>query len=115
VFGKYLRGSRKMLNRCLEKKVSLELNESESFKCNEKMVLAYYLFEIELDNHEEFFGKKAYGIEIVKTINGEFVEKESIKKYSIYKEGALEFLHKLARNTVTPVGLPYLFDDLSVI
>ena len=100
-----------MLNRSLEKNVSLELENDVSLNCKDTIVLEYYIFESELNNAEEFIGKKSYGIEIVKTTNGKFIEMECIKNYSTFKEGTLEFLDKLARNSVTPVGLPYVFDD----
>ncbi|HEY5583823.1 MAG TPA: DUF6514 family protein [Ruminiclostridium sp.] len=104
-----------MMKRCLENKVILELNNDGRLDCKENVVLEYYLLENELESPEGFIGKKAYGIEIVKNINEKFVEGESIKNCSIYKESTLEFLNKLARNTVTPIGLLYSFDDCSGI
>ena len=104
-----------MMKRCLENKVMLELNNEGSLNREDKILLEYYLLESELDGPEEFIGKKAYGIEILKSINEKLVERESIKNCSIYKEGTLEFLDKLARNTVTPAGLLYLYDDFSGI
>ena len=103
------------MNKNLENKESLKLINVKRLPSNDQIVLEYYLFESELEGSEENINTKAYGVEIIKNINEKFAESESIRNYSIYKKSTLDFLDKLSRNTVSPVGLTYVFDDISGI
>jgi len=99
-----------MLVKYLEKKVELE-----SFDCTaaeEPIELEYYLLESEIRGEEELDGRKVYGIEVVKRVNDVKVERKIIKDVSCFKESTLEILKRLAENSVTPVSLPFILEDM---
>lgn len=58
--------------------------------------------------------KNAYGIEIVKKRGSEVLERDFVYALSQCKKIVMEMLHKLSKNTVTPVCLAEILDDLAV-
>jgi len=99
-----------LLSKYLQSKVEVELNEGNSG--NGKMQLEYYLIESDYSQGYDCAGDKVYGIEIVKKDNEYYAESEIIRNLSNSKEDTKGILSLLARNTVTPIGLPSVIDDL---
>lgn len=98
-----------MTSKCLEKKIEiLPLENAVEFPIE----LEYYLLESEMVDYEEMGGAKVYGLEIVKRVNETLVEEEIVENFSCCKENVKEILNKLARNAVTPMGLPFILDDM---
>lgn len=105
--------------RSLEKKVLVEQNFNDS-GYQRKLQLEYYLLEGFISDCEELTGIKTYGIEIVmKTYdentedeNINIEEREIIRDLSSSKETTKIILDKLASNTVTPIELPFIIDDI---
>ncbi len=100
-----------MLNRSLEKRIELSNNEDLQGRKN-SIELEYYLLESTLSDSEELTGKKAYGIEIVKKVSDTDIESKMVKNLLCCRESTRKILDKLADNTVTPVGLPFILDDM---
>lgn len=99
-----------MINRYLQKKVELEsVDNVIGFKG--AIELEYYLIESEIKDHDELSGKKAFGVEIVRKIENE-VETKTINNLYCCKESTINLLNTLAKNTVTPIGLPFIIDDI---
>lgn len=100
-----------MLNKFLEKKI--EITNEECLTVSEGFFeLEYYLLESEINEIEDLAGQKVYGIEIVKRVNQIETENGTIKNFSCCKESTVKVLSKLADNTVTPVGLAFVMDDM---
>lgn len=99
-----------MISRKLERTVKLIPDENPN-DIQEKIELEYYLLESEIHDLEELNGKTAYGIEIVKNLSG-IIEKEKVKNLFCCKERVLQLLDNFANNTVTPVSLFYVLEDL---
>ncbi|MCX7920688.1 MAG: DUF6514 family protein [Clostridia bacterium] len=100
-----------MLNKYLEKKIELLPNENMiGFK--NPIELEYYLLESDNSDIDELSGKRVYGIEIVKKVNAMKVEEELVRNFSCCKEDTRQVLDKLANNTVTPVALSFVIDDI---
>jgi hypothetical protein len=76
------------------------------------MELEYYLVESENMEGDELEGLRVYGVEIVKKAKGNSVERKSVRNLSCSRDGVRLLLHKLIANTVTPVGLPFILDDM---
>jgi len=93
--------------------VEVELKEGDSV--NGKIQLEYYLIESDYSQSYGCAGDKVYGIEIVKKDNEYYAESEIIRNLSNSKEDTKGILSLLARNTVTPVGLPSVLDDLMAL
>ncbi|MEG6611745.1 DUF6514 family protein [Pseudoclostridium thermosuccinogenes] len=100
-----------MINRRLEKSLELSMNDGLSGDCA-SIKLEYYILENEISDMDELTGKIAYGIEIVKKVDGKNDEVSTVKNLSCCKESVIRILDKLACNTVTPVGMPYVLDDM---
>lgn len=99
-----------MICKFLESKVKLEMeegiiNEKNSFE------LEYYLIESEENEMQDFPGTRVYGIEIIKKLNTGIEEKERVRNFSFCRDQTRNMLEKLSKNTVTPVGLPFVIDD----
>jgi hypothetical protein len=77
-----------------------------------KMELVYYLLTSETDDYENDSDMRIYGIEIVKKVQG--LPSESIGFENVHsdKEKIKKIIALLAENTVTPVSLPDILDDL---
>ena len=99
-----------MLNKFLQRKVEIEPVES-IIGVKGTIELEYYLVESEIKKHDELTGKKAFGIEIVKKIANN-CEVETIKNLSFCRDNTIAVLEKLAANTVTPIALNYVIDDM---
>ena len=99
------------MNKSLEQKVELKLNEYE-IEFNNPLKLEYYLIESSSDNISRVSDKKAYGIEVVKWDNEKKSESELIKNFSCCKENTRNVLKLLASNSVTPTGLYDVINDV---
>jgi len=100
-----------MISRILEKKVDLTTNE-ETINLKQPIELEYYLLESESTDIEELSGKKVFGIEIIKRTGSGNLETESVRNFSCCRESTRSVLDKLARNTVTPLCLQFILDDM---
>lgn len=101
-----------MIKRYLENKVKLRLDEDSEKFCNNMIELEYYLIESESDGVDDMKNKKVFGIEIVKRENENYTERELIRNFSCCRESTRHLLGKLASNTVTPMGLPFVLDNI---
>lgn len=106
-----------MISKCLEKTIQLipdELNNG----INNAFKLEYYLVESENSEIHEYGpeldseSERVFGIEVVKRENSGKMESKLICNYSNSKKNAMDILNKMAENTVTPVSLPFVLDDL---
>ena len=100
-----------MTKRKLEKEVEV-IAEGFQNLTNFPIKLEYYLLESEMDEIGDLRGKKVFGIEVVKKIQGLEDETKSYKDLSSCEENTQYILNKLAINSVTPLGLPYVLDDI---
>jgi len=99
----------------LKKTVEIESNDTKNFK-EKHLVLEYYLTENELDK-ESFARENVYGVEIIKKIkNGDGyipeAESEYVVNISNNKNNVEDVLNKMINNTVTPVELLYVLDNI---
>jgi hypothetical protein len=100
-----------MIKRKLEKQVELTGDENQMlFKFPIK--LEYYLLESEMDESEELKGRKTFGIEVIKKTQGNSDEIKSFTNVSCSMENTQNLLNKLAANSVTPMGMSYVLDDI---
>lgn len=103
-----------MANRLFEKKIEL-LQDENMVGFKSPMKLEYYLIESKIDDADEIdelSGKKVYGIEIVKKIDGLKDEMKAVKNLSCCIEKTKDVLEMLAKNSVTPVGLQFVLEDM---
>jgi hypothetical protein len=100
-----------MLSKYLESKVELDLSEGK----DEKIQLEYYLIESDFPNSYDYSGDKVYGIEIIKKDSEYHAESEIVRNLSNSKESTKGILNILAKNTVTPVELSFVLDDLMAL
>lgn len=94
----------------LEKRVTLDLSQEP--KKPGSLELEYYLLESKIAESETEEFRNAYGVEIVKKYREQTVEKKHYKDIYFTKEKARSFIELLAKNTVTPITLPYIIDDM---
>ncbi len=78
---------------------------------NNELMLEYYLLECEYTGDPDFIPQKTYGIEIVK-LTGSTVEKYAVENFAFCRECTRNVLNMLAKNTVTPVSMPFILDDI---
>ncbi|HOA56273.1 MAG: DUF6514 family protein [Acetivibrionales bacterium] len=100
-----------MANRMLEKCIRVDevvgdFGETGIFD------LEYYLLENETDHDYPESVQTVYGIEIVKRLDDGSVENEKFEGVYVDKSKTRKLIDLLAANTVTPVSLPYILDDL---
>ena len=76
------------------------------------MELEYYLSESEADYGDELAGKKIYGIGIIKKSEDKCNEGMLIIDFSSCISRTKEVLKKLASNSVTPIALQSVLEDL---
>lgn len=100
-----------MALRTLEKRIRVGGNEEHSGDMK-SFELEYYLLESEADNDDAANNRTIYGIEIVKKTDGGCVENSRFEGIFTDKSRTRELIGTLASNTVTPVSLPYILDDL---
>lgn len=100
-----------MMSKFLEKMIKIVPQEI-SDETGNGLELEYYLVEYEAEGEDCSLQQKGYGIEIIERENG--CLKESIMFKDIYcqREKTEKLIKKLIENTVTPVSLPYILDDL---
>ena len=102
-----------MLSKYLQSRIEVNL-ENESI-ANSKMQLEYYLIESEYTQSCDFCGDKVYGIEIIKKDSDYHAESEFVRNLSNSKENTKGILSILAKNTVTPIELQSVLDDLMAL
>ncbi len=102
-----------MLNKYLESRVELDL--TEGITSNGRIQLEYYLIESESGQSYSFNEDKVYGIEIVKKESDNHAECEIVRNFSSSKENTMGMLNILAKNTVTPIELSFVLDDLMAL
>ena len=102
-----------MLSKYLESRVEVDLDNGTM--ANNKLQLEYYLIESEYGQSCDFCGDKVYGIEIVKKDSDYYAESEFVRNLSNSKESTKGILSILAKNTVTPVELQFVLDDLMAL
>jgi hypothetical protein len=102
-----------MLSKYLESSVELDLTEGRI--TNSKIQLEYYLIESEFSQSYDCCGDKVYGIEIVKKESDYHAESEIVRNLSNSKENTKGILSILAKNTVTPLELSSVLDDLMAL
>jgi len=100
-----------MLCRSLERIVQLIPDENTK-ELKNPMQLEYYLVESESTEDLKDYTDKVFGIEIIKKVGNIEIERELIKNYSHSRQITINMLKVLADNTVTPVSLPYILDDI---
>jgi len=94
----------------LEKRVTLDLEDEN--RNTGSIQLEYYLLESKLNESETEEPRNAYGIEIVKKSQEESIEIQRYNDICFTREKIRGLIELLAKNTVTPVSLPYILDDL---
>lgn len=100
-----------MISKFLEKKVDL-LTKDNELELKNPIYLEYFLVESHGSHCDGAEGKKAYGIEIVKSDGKGNYESEMVKNIYNCRESTRSLLDKLAENTVTPVCLLEILDDM---
>lgn len=99
-----------MANMYLENK--LLLKNCEEVDLDRPIELEYYLVESEIDSSDELAGKKIYGIGIIKKTKEESSEGKLVADFSSCIIRTKEVLSKLAINSVTPIALNYVLEDI---
>ncbi|MEN8906607.1 MAG: DUF6514 family protein [Clostridiales bacterium] len=101
-----------MYNRYLEKKLEL-MPDDENLGSKIPIELEYYIIE-KIDNgfYNKEFENKSYGIEIVKKIDDSKYESEMLKEISECIENTKKILNRLVDNTVTPMEMAVVIDDI---
>lgn len=74
--------------------------------------LQYYLLESELSIEEELKGIKTYGVGIIKKTQEECTEAKFVEALSCCLASTKEVLSLLVRNSVTPVSLHDVLEDI---
>jgi hypothetical protein len=77
-----------------------------------KLELEYYLLISETEDCENNAILKTYGIEIVKKANGLLSESKGFENVHTDKERMRDIIGIMAENTVTPVSLQDILEDL---
>jgi hypothetical protein len=76
------------------------------------MQLEYYLLESDAKYTDEFNYEKMYGIQITKKDKSGITENEFITDIYNDRSKAEVLLDRLVRNTVTPMELRFILDDI---
>lgn len=99
-----------MISKFLEKRIEIIPQEITEDSGN-PLELEYYL--VECDSREDGNEtQKGYGIEIIKKCNGIISESIFIRDIYTAREKSESLIRKLFVNSVTPVSLPYILDDI---
>lgn len=99
-----------MISKFLEKRIEIIPQEITEDPGN-PLELEYYL--VECDSKEDWSeAQKGYGIEIIKKDQGKVLESILIRNICSKRENSESLIRKLFVNSVTPVSLPYVLDDL---
>ncbi len=99
------------MNRLFNTSIELKSNESE-IELKDSMKLEYYLLESILENYDELNGKATFGIEVIKKHGESVLECSKIENIFCSKEDTQNLLNMFARNSVTPVSMKYVLDDM---
>ena len=78
------------------------------------MELEYYLLESSTDYRSEPSDGKIYGIGVLKRISDICFEENMVLNFSCSVSETSKLVDKLADNTVTPIGLQPIIDDLFI-
>jgi len=107
-----VRRDNKLFTKYLKRK--LVLKEANDFVLENPLELEYYLVESDENYKDEVEPgvKMKYGISVVKKINDECLEENSILNFCNCAGKVDSIINKLADNTVTPIGLKPVLDDL---
>lgn len=97
-----------MICRFLEKTVEIGIQEIQGETGND-IELEYYLIESIPDDMEE---EKEYGVQIVEKHHNSIIESEMFKNVYNCRASVENLIRKLVYNTVTPVTLSYILDDI---
>jgi len=108
---KFWRGSASMAEKTLEKCITVGVYPGHP-EGKEGFKLEYYLIESEMEYDDPENVRTVYGIEVVKRMDGGSMEYSRFEGIYTDKGRTRELIGKLASNTVTPVSLPYILDDL---
>ena len=100
-----------MLSRFLEKRIEIEGQEIPRNPGN-VMELEYYLVESDQDCDNAATEGKSYGIQIIKKECGMASENIMFRDVHPSREETEKLVMLMAENTVTPLTLPYIIDDL---
>ena len=105
-----------MFSKQLEAKIDINKEEAVLPEGLETLSLEYYIVESELVDEEQDYNGKSYGVEIIKkefkVNNNLYTEKKVINNICCCKETIKLLVNKLIKNTVTPVGLDNVLEDL---
>ena len=99
-----------MTNMYLENRLLLEDYEEVDLDC--PIELEYYLVESENGALEVSDGKKVYGIGIIKKTKEECSEGMLVADFSCCITRTKEVLKKLVSNSVTPIALHNVLEDI---
>ncbi|MDP4182956.1 MAG: DUF6514 family protein [Bacillota bacterium] len=100
-----------MLKKYLQQKIDIDSNENCEVTKG-KIELEYYILESESSQWDLNLGDKVYGIEIIKKTEEKNIESEFVRNLSNHMDNVKSILDKMVKNSVTPVGLPFVLDDL---
>ena len=90
-----------MTNKYLEKSAKIEEGNEKTLELN------YYILE-----NENVLNNRVYGIEIEKKIGNGHYERFLINDLYPNIQDVKNTVDKLAQNTVTPVALPFIIEDI---
>ncbi len=79
------------------------------------MELQYYVLESEITMEEELKGTKTYGVGIVKKTQDKCSEARFVEDFSSNLAGTKEVLNLLVRNSVTPISLYDVLEDIACL
>lgn len=108
------KGDYMMVNKYFRKRMDVLMNDCYPDN-NGAISLEYYLLESEDSeqrNEIEINVCAGYGVEVVKVHSDKPVESNSFNNITRCKETAVDIINVLARNTVTPIELPYVLDNI---
>ena len=100
-----------MISKFLEKRIEVIPQEITEDPGN-PLELEYYLVECDSKEEECNETQKGYGIEIIKKNNGKVLESILVRNIYSTRDKSEGLIKKLFVNSVTPVSLPYVLDDL---
>jgi hypothetical protein len=99
-----------MISKVLKKK--LELKEDNTLFYSKPFELEYYLLESDSDYQGKDANEKIYGVGVLKKTSGECCEEDMVLNCFSSIEETNKLVNKLVENTVTPVGLKSVVEDL---
>lgn len=100
-----------MICKYLESSVSI-ISEEQDLNKGKGIQLEYYLLESDAAYADGTGIEKKYGIQIIKKENSGATEEEIITDICNDRSKAIEILDRIARNTVTPMELKFILDDM---